>query len=384
MNRIKKILRKIKSICKKGITLLFYFCPIKKNKITFCNFMGKGYGCNPKYLAEEFLKDEKYELIWFVSNINDESIPKKIKKVKYGSLKHYYHLITAKLWIDNIRNNPKPIFKRRNQVYLQTWHGGLCLKAIEKDAEESLSKHYINLAKKDSKMAKYMLSNCRQRTELIKQAFWYDGCVLEMGIPKNDILYNLDNKKVELLKKKYHIESKSIVLYAPSFRKNKDFYSLLEFSVDELISELNKKFNKDFVFCYRLHPNDSMIKSKFNNVQYIDLTQESDSQIVLAASDVVISDYSNMLLDFTLTKKLALIYAPDYEEYIKNDRRLYINLKECGIPFAETFEQLVQNIKNNNMDKYVNDINKFHNSYGIFDNQESSKKIKKFLEINDI
>ena len=38
--------------------------PVKKNKVVFDNFSGRGYGCNPKYIAQALL--EKKENLDFV------------------------------------------------------------------------------------------------------------------------------------------------------------------------------------------------------------------------------------------------------------------------------------------------------------------------------
>ena len=379
MKLLKKILRKIKKIATHTISLTFYLMPIKKNKITFANFFGKGYGCNPKYLAEEFLKHGKYELIWFVSNLNDESIPAGIKKVKYGSLKHYYHLITAKLWIDNIRNNPKPLFKRKKQVYIQSWHGGLMLKGIEKDAENSLSKDYIKTAKHDGKITDYVLSNCKKRTELIKRSFWYDGEILEYGVPRDDVMFKPNEKEIAELKQKYNIENKKIVVYAPSFRRDKSFYTNLTFNPDKLVDTLNKKFNNEFVFCVRLHPNDTSITSLKGFENVINLTKEADSQLILSAADVVVSDYSSMLLDFTLTKRPAFFFAPDYDEYIKKERGLYIDLGKSGIPFSKTFDELIESVETFNSKQYVKDLDKLFDFYEVFETGDSSKLIVEHL-----
>lgn len=379
MKILKKGLKKVKKLVQYTISLTFYLLPIKKNKITFSNFAGKGYGCNPKYLAEEFLKDKKYELVWFVSNTNDTSIPAGIKKVKYGSLKHYYHLITAKLWIDNIRNNPKPIFKRKKQIYIQSWHGGLVLKGIEKDAESNLSQKYIKTAKRDSSLANYMLSNCKKRTELIKRAFWYDGEILEYGVPRDDVMFKPNEKEISNLKQKYNLEGKKIVVYAPSFRTDRSFYNKLTFNPNKLIDTLNKKFNNGFVFCVRLHPNDTSITSLKGFENVINLTKEADSQLVLSAADIVISDYSSMLLDFTLTKKPAFVFAPDYDEYIQKERNLYIDLAKTGIPFSKTFDDLILSIETFDQKKYIKNLEKLFEFYEIYENGDSSKLIIKHL-----
>ena len=360
------------------ISLVFYLCPINKNKITAYNFHGNGYGDNPKYLVEELLKENKYEIIWFVKNKNEE-FPKGVKKVKYRSLASLYHLITARLWLDTIRNSPRPLFKRKNQYYIQMWHGGIALKGMEKDVEDALPKSYIKCAKKDGKIADFMLSNCALRTEIINRAFWFNGKVLEFGTPRDDILFYPNQDEINKLKQKYHIRDKKIVLYAPTFRNDKSFYEKLKFNVLKLKQALEKKFNENFVVCIKLHPNDANLNNLDLFKDAIDLTKEADSQLILSACDVVISDYSSMLLDFTLTKRLAITYAPDYDEYINKERKLYFDLKTCGIPFAETFDELIEIINKFDQSEYVEKIKKFHDYFGIFENGTSSKQIKKYL-----
>ena len=66
---------------------------------------GKGFGDNPKYIALELMKNSKYEIVWLVNDLEDDSIPVGIRKVKYGSWKAYYELSTAKVWIDNARKS---------------------------------------------------------------------------------------------------------------------------------------------------------------------------------------------------------------------------------------------------------------------------------------
>ncbi len=375
MNKIKKLYHKLMHFAKICVISIFYIFPINKKKVVLYNFAGAGYGDNPKYLAEELLKYKKYKLIWIVKNKNTE-IPSEIKKVKYNSILSFYHMITAKLWIDTIRNNPKPPFKRKKQTYIQTWHGGLVLKGHEKDTEETLSADYIKVAKKDSKFADYMLSNCKMRTEIIKRAYWYDGKILEYGVPRDDILFNPNLNEIENFKAKYNAEGKKIVLYAPSFRNNKDFYSNIKFEPEKLVDTLNKKFGKEFVLFFSIHPND---RDKVKNISgfesIINLSDVQDTQLMLASCDVVISDYSSMLTDFTLTKRPAIMFAPDYDEYIKKERKLYVNLKEVGIPFAKSFDEIIEQIEKFENKKYLKVLDKLFEINGLFENGNSAKLI---------
>ena len=374
MNFIKKTWCFIKKCVKNTISLLFYFCPIKKNRICVYNFMGNGYGDNPKYLVEELLKRGKYEIIWFVNDLN-LYMPEGIKKVKYGSLKSIYYMTTSRLWLDTVRNNPKPLFKRKGQYYIQMWHAGISVKGVEKDVENHLSKWYVDCAKRDSKFADVILSNSKKETELIKRAFWFNGEIFEFGLPRDDVLFKPRADEIKKLKKKYGIENKKIVLYAPTFRNNRKFYDGIKFDYKQLVDALNKKFNDEFVFCLKLHPNDVGLKKLDMFSGAVDLTAEPDSQLVLSACDVVISDYSSMLLDFILTGRFSFIFAPDYNEYISKERLLYLDIKEIGIPFANNFEELVGNIENLNEQDYHNKINKLLDYYGIVEDGNSSSLI---------
>ncbi len=96
------------------------------------------------------------------------------KVVKETSMKAIYHLATAKLWIDNSRKR-EWIIKRKGQYYVQTWHGNVCIKTIEKDAEDYLDKPYIRCAKHDSQMADLMISGSKFRTKNYRSAFYYKG-----------------------------------------------------------------------------------------------------------------------------------------------------------------------------------------------------------------
>ena len=382
-NVMKAKLRVMASVIKncliKTVSLIFYLFPINKKKIVVYNFAGNGYGDNPKYLIKEIVKYGDYKIIWCVKNL-DQDMPAFIKKVKYNSLCSMYHMITAKLWIDTIRNNPRPLFKRKKQVYIQTWHGGIFIKGQEKDAEDTLSKKYIKSAKRDGKLTDYMLSNCKKRTQLIQSSFWYNGKILEFGVPRDDVLFIPNKKEIDAFKKKYGIEDKKILLYAPSFRNNKDFYKNLKFNINKLMQSVGKKFGDNYVFCIKLHPNDSQLTElkDFNNV--INFSAESDSQLILSASDIVISDYSSMFLDFLLTKRPAFIFAPDYDEYIKKERNLYVDISNIGIPFAKNFNDLLREVDNFDQNNYKANVEKFIEYYEIFENGNSSSKIVKYLK----
>ena len=121
---------------------------INTNKIVVDNFAGRGFGDNPKYIVKELLKRNfNLDIVWEVSDMS-LPMPSGVRKVKYGTPKAYRELLTAKIWIDNIKNSVKPD-KRNDQFYLQTWHGGLAVKAIERQVEDKLDSNYVEAAKRE-------------------------------------------------------------------------------------------------------------------------------------------------------------------------------------------------------------------------------------------
>ncbi|MBR6546038.1 MAG: CDP-glycerol glycerophosphotransferase family protein, partial [Clostridia bacterium] len=159
---------------------LFYLLrlfPIKKNKVVFSSFFGRGYGDCPARICDRLLSRRvDVDAVWVLSDPS-LTLPSGVRSVHLRSLGWVYELATAAVWIDNCRKPPY-VRKRRGQKYIQTWHGDVCVKAIEADAADTLSPRYVASAINDSKMADLVVSGCEWRTENIKSSFWYSGEIL--------------------------------------------------------------------------------------------------------------------------------------------------------------------------------------------------------------
>ena len=162
--------------------------PIRKNKVLFISYYGNQYGCNPKYLSQYMVQqNRKWDIVWAFVRPKDYHI-KGIRKVRYMSLAYFYELCTSKVIVSNYRMTS--LFrKRKKQLYIQTWHSSLRLKMIEQDAEHTLPPHYVQLAKVDSQNIDFLLSGCQYSTSIFKRCFWYNGAIVATGTPRNDLLF---------------------------------------------------------------------------------------------------------------------------------------------------------------------------------------------------
>ena len=351
---MKQILKKVKSVFRKVWKLILRLPIFKINnkKIVFDNFNGKGFGCNPKYIATELIKENvDCDMVWLVNDMNTE-MPKEIRKVKYGSFKSYYELTTAKIWIDNVRNY-KGIPKKKKQFYIQTWHASIGFKKCEADIEKLLPEQYVKEAKNDGQITDLMISDSNFVTNVFKSSFWYNGKIEQIGLPRNDILNELPEKIKKKVYDYFKIEySKKIVIYAPTFRKEeKEDY--IKFDYHKCCKILSEKFGGEFVLLIRLHPNDVEHAKQIKEDEFVkNATLYPDIQELLAVSEVGITDYSSVAFDLAIVGKPVFLLCKDYENFIKKERDLFFDMKELPFSLNLTEEELYKSIQEFSIDEY--------------------------------
>lgn len=344
---------------------LFRVFPIKTNKIVFTSFYGKFCNDIPRAIFDELEKDERIECVWIV---NDKQVGTgiKVKKAKINSIKHIYHLSTARVWIDNSR---KPLWtrKRKRQFYIQTWHGGLALKKVEKDAIDSLNKSYIKMAKNDSNMADLFLSETRVRTKNYLSAFWYSGDILTGRFLRNE---KLDKDIKKNFYSDYHIDKdRKIVLYAPTFRNDYN-ESVFVFDFKKILLALERKFESKYLLCIKLHPNLSshILNLKTCDSNVVDVTKYDDMQSLIKITDILITDFSGCMFDAFRNEKKVFLFAKDYEQYITNNRDLYLNITDLPSSFAKSETDLYTNIQNFDSKSYFSKVALFNERIGYYNN----------------
>lgn len=319
------------------------FLPLQR-KIVFDNFGGRGMGDDPKYIAlyiKEHYPDVK--LIWLLADMNTP-MPAGITPVNIYSHKAKYHLFTAKIWVDNIKNFRKTP-KRKGQFYLQTWHGGILgLKLAEAQIEETLQSDYVKAAKKDASLTDLMYSDNDFVKSIFEKEFWYEGEVLKCDVPRVSIIMHPAKELRARVMKAFNIPTdKRVVMYAPTWRDLEDS-SLFVWDYERILDALSSRFGGDFVMLLRLHPNLAKISGQMNySNRIISASQYPDMQELLAVSDVLISDYSSCFFEFGITYKPVFLYGPDVFDYQK-DRGLLFDLNELPFEMNTSMSALEQTI----------------------------------------
>ncbi|MBQ6006532.1 MAG: CDP-glycerol glycerophosphotransferase family protein [Selenomonadaceae bacterium] len=373
-----KVLAQKNSDLSKQLINFFKRTKLSANKIVFVNFMGRGYGCNPKYIAEEILRQNlPFDMVWLVNDMN-EPMPEKIRKVSYGSVDSIYELATAKVIVSNTKNLLPFPGKKDGQFFIMTWHGGQGFKFIEKDAAEKLSPEYLFQTKKNSAITDLMMVNTQEQFDEFKRACWYDGEILKCGLPRNDIFFKRDEKLIARVRKNLKVPPFSkVVMYAPTFRDNvDDMIETCRLDAKKLLDVLEKKFGDEWTLLMRFHPNvaEFFAGENFGSENIINATTYPDMQELILISDALISDYSSVICDFMFSGKKVFIYAKDFDVYTKErgfkqlifDLPYKINRSEAELfNCIETFDAAALEPK----------IKKFIETVKPFDDGHASEKV---------
>lgn len=379
-------------------SLAYYICrifPIDRNKIVMWTFEGGGgYGCSPKYVAEEILKRNSerrtnYRIVWLLDDTSKE-FPREIQKVKNTLWNRAYHLSTAGTWLSNTRSfyGTK---KRKRQRYIQTWHATICIKPIGKYRGNLFPKIAYLVSAYDSKLIDYVLSGSTWCDHMYRDGLIYDGKIVKTGTPRCDVLFNQRKEKYCQMRREYRLpDDVKIMLYAPTFRggsqsKNRSVNSE-DATVDfgRLIDVLEKRFGGTWYIFLRLHPQLAAkmerLKTRDISDRLIDVTQRPDMNEIIAGSDAFLTDYSSAIFEANMIGIPGFIYADDLEEYIADRGDLFFDMYKLPFPVALDNDELIENIKQFDDEEYKKKTEMFKKEVGIFEDGKASGRVVDLIE----
>lgn len=379
------------------IYLFFYIRPVKKKRVLFEAFMGRKYVDSPKAMYEYMLTSDEYQDFEFVWFFKDPSKYKHLEKnrntkvLKYGSTAYYRFYATSKYWVTNSRV-PDTIVKKKNQVYIQCWHGtplkrlGFDIEVKGGNAMNSL-KDIRYKYQVDSKKYSYMVSPSKFCTEKFISAFnlrkvGKEHIVIEKGYPRNDFLINYKKSDVERVKKELNLpKDKKIILYAPTWRDNQHTSGIgYTYKTEVDFDYLREQLSDEYIILFRAH---YFVANSFDFKKYegfiYNVSDYDDINELYILGDLLITDYSSVFFDYSILKRPMIFYMYDLEEYQHELRDFYFDIKELPGPIVEKEKDLVKAIKEMEHFKYDKKYEDFNNKYTYLDDGNASKRVVKEL-----
>jgi len=310
---------------------LSFLVPRKKGLIiVFGKFSGQ-IADNTKYFFLQGIRDKNKNVRFVTKNSSIITDYPELKNqvIKFPSFSAIYTLLRASFIVVDFSHwsllDPIYFFLTIKARKIHLWHG-LTFKPVEKGVLKTKAQ-YIK-ARLFRRLVHYdaMISTSPFWTENLYKKYFLTKSIHDLGYPRNDVLFRKPDKldligvngpKFERLKKAKN-DGFKIVIYAPTFRDDTstafsngylDFNSLNDFLVKNRI-----------ILILKFHPLSSSLSSESPNVIAYD--KKSDIYPLMSVSDMLITDYSSIYIDYLIMNRPILFFNYDYELYLKQDRNL--------------------------------------------------------------
>lgn len=295
---------------------------------------------NPDYASYEiYLSGEA--AVWDdrTKYLEEKKLSRRVKLLSIDTKAYYKVLATAKYLI--CEDSFIYLFtKREGQIYLNTWHGTplMTLGKAKKMDETLLGNEQKNFFDAD-----YLLCP----NEFTMQCFLEDyvlgnfakGRFLFAGYPRNEVLVKENTR--ENIRRKCMLDGQQVIAYLPTWRKNTLERTLMERTrqMEALLKEWDEALSDgQTVYVHQHYAN--RLTLSFTRYRHIRPFPENyDVYEFLAASDVLVTDYSSVLFDYALTKRKIVLFQFD-REYYERIRGLHLQPETMPFPVVKTVQEL--------------------------------------------
>ena len=343
-----------------------------RDAVYFESFYGRNATCNPRALDRVIAElHPELERIWGVVDAS-VPVPEGSVAVIQGS-KEWWQARATSRWVianDWLRTR---FVRQPYQVVLQTWHGsmfkriGLDRPHVPRDKRKGL---LVETANWD-----LLLSQNPHSTGIFASAYAWRGPVLEEGYPRNDPLSREDGSDI---RRRLGISAdKTTVLYAPTWRENLD--GLVAFlDLERLCAELGD----DYVLLLRGHSRTVEFGESVQVPGVIDVTTYPDITDLYLAADAMVTDYSSVMFDYSVTGRPMIFFTPDLAAYRDRLRGTYFDLEELAPgPVLATQGEVTDAIRNltTQGERFADGYRHWNELFNPWDDGQSGERVVKQL-----
>ncbi|XZH79350.1 CDP-glycerol glycerophosphotransferase family protein (plasmid) [Clostridium perfringens] len=352
-----------------------------KNKITFATYRTTELDGNFKFIYNKINEDNlDYKCNMLFKKYNSSLLGKAdylLHMISAG-----YHMATSKFFIIDDYYFPVYAIKpRKENKFIQVWHACGAFKKFGYSVigkGYGASDDYIEDIPIHSNYDVVLVSS-KEVIPYYAEAFNMDaGKILPIGVPRTDIFFDMEEKyRIEknFFDKYPDLKNKKIILYAPTFRGRGQTTVSFDMTLD--FDMISKNLKEDEVMVLKMHPFvKARIDSKWRNI--IDLSDSMDINELMIMSDLLITDYSSVVFEFSLMDKPIIMYSPDREEYIK-ERDFYYEYEEfVPGPIVNNTKELISKLNSDGWD--TKKVSKFKEKFFDYRDGKSTERFVNLLK----
>lgn len=306
-----------------------------ENAVFFESFYGRNASCNPLAIDRELARVAPGVVrYWSVVDLSVQ-VPEGAVPVVEGSPEWWRARGAARLLVVNdwLRRR---FARRPGQVVLQTWHG-TPLKRLALH-RRGFDPRRVLAVLRESRRWNVLLAQNPYGAAILRAAYAFRRRpVWVEGYPRNDILVTGDGAAV---RRELGIDDGDrVLLYAPTWRDDRD--QIVDFlDLDRLAAASGA------VVLVRGHsrtllPGSDVAGAAASGPRVVDVTAYPDVSRLLLAADALVTDYSSVMFDFSVTGRPVYFFVPDLAHYRGELRGFYFDLAETAPgPLVRTQSEL--------------------------------------------
>lgn len=312
------------------------------DKLVLMNGHGFKYNDSPRAIYEKMLElgiADQYKIVWALHDPAKYDVPGNCTKVKMDTPQYFITALKAKYWISCVNIERALHFKKKDTVYLNTWHGAsinLCGNAVSKRKDF----HFEHIDY-------FCICGEYERDFIIRDFNVRPEAILPCGYARNDELYLANAETKEFYRRQLNVpEGKKVIVYAPTWRDSNDGGASYQLAPPIDWVKWERELGDEYVVLLRTHPYTTKLMNVEFNSFVRNCTEYPNVNHLLIAADILISDYSSVSLDYSILGKPFMCFGYDYEEYSRV-RGFYYDLREefpSGVQHTE--DQVIDHLKN--------------------------------------
>ena len=336
------------------------FVKTDEKLILFNSFAGRKFDDSPFALFEGMKKDKRfagYKLVWAFHD-PDQFEVEGAEKIKTDTPDYFVACLKARVWITNSSFERGLHFKNKNTFYFNTWHG-TPIKKMGGDINNNQS-----FGEKGKNSTDIMTAQSDFEIDVFSRMFSLPKShFLKCGLPRNDILCSYDEQYRKEIREKLGVkDDQKIILYCPTFREyEKDNNNNVVMKPPVDLDKWEKELGDQYVLLFRAHYEVSKAMEIKENSFVKDMTDYQSLNELMIASDILISDYSSVFIDYSIMDKPMLHFTYDYDKYA-SIRGMYFDIREY-INGAADEDGIIDLLKHLDSATEIEKTRQFRNQY---------------------
>jgi len=292
-----------------------------RNKVAFFSRQSDDVSADFALTADELRKrNSNLDLVILSKKLTSK--PGCILSYPFHIFRQMYHLASSKVIVtDSYCIAASVLTHKKETTLIQIWHASSAIKKFGWQTVGKNSGHSKAVAEAMHMHEKY---DAVLAPSIAAAGFFSAGFNVDMnkikyiGLPHLTALVKSGDESSARLRRQFEIpDNKEIVLYIPTFRKGKHVRGADLFNVTD---------KEKYAFVFKPHPLDETGEIPDGMIT----DSENDTYDWLKAADIVISDYSALVIESALLGKKLYLYLYDEDEY-RDDPGLNIILENESV-----------------------------------------------------